>query len=664
MEDIMKHMLKFSQLTILLFAFSFTLYGQTVTEDTLYNQALTPSGNLQTSSHFFENGVQTTYSCMGADDFVTTQQWKITKVFVLGGFYNGSQNPQTFHTVFYADDNTSGDYPGTELYNSYNTVEDNGSGGFTIPIEDEIILPPGHYWISVYANVASGYATWGWKPSAGAYNYEADWKNPGDGFGTGYTDWTPITTVFQGTTETEYSFALFGIKGTPASNPDPENNALAVDLNTDISWDNPPNSDSVEVFFGSDPENLSSIYYGTPITSINVGTLDYYTHYYWRVFEINENGRSTGLLWNFTTIVDPTTPLYADFEDHVFPPPGWSYEYENENWWYITIYSSYGVGNYCALQSFYSAPAGNISSLVTQTFLPTGLNDTLSFDHAYASDLFGWDDQLEIFYSLDAGSTWTSLVLLHGGMNGELVTAPPVDYFVPDSSQWGTMKFVLPQGTNRIKFTGISATGNNLYLDKIQVIPSVVPVELISFTGIVKNENVILNWSTETEKNNSGFEIQRFKELKTSQSQNWNVVGFVKGQGTTTEQHNYSFTDENVSTGQYQYRFKQIDYNGSFKYSNAIKVNVLTPTEFSLEQNFPNPFNPTTTIKYSIPLSTKIIIRVFDVLGNQIAVLVNEKKPAGNYKLTWNAANLPSGVYFYRLKAGNFVETKKMILLK
>jgi hypothetical protein len=208
-----------------------------------------------------------------------------------------------------------------------------------------------------------------------------------------------------------------------------------------------------------------------------------------------------------------------------------------------------------------------------------------------------------------------------------------------------------------------------------------IPVELTSFTASVIDGSVVLNWSTATELNNSGFEIER-KQVFSSQSpvnnQNWVSIGFVNGNGTTTEKSFYSFIDDNPEQGKSFYRLKQIDFDGTFEYSNVIYVINNSVTYFSLEQNFPNPFNPSTIIKYSVPsvISTEgrnlnITIKVFDVLGNEIATLVNEEKPAGIYEVQFDASKLTSGVYFYRiaihsdkLQAGNFNETKKMIVIK
>ncbi|MFI5237920.1 MAG: T9SS type A sorting domain-containing protein, partial [Ignavibacteriales bacterium] len=197
-----------------------------------------------------------------------------------------------------------------------------------------------------------------------------------------------------------------------------------------------------------------------------------------------------------------------------------------------------------------------------------------------------------------------------------------------------------------------------------------VPVELFSFTAIANNNGVILNWSTATETNNSGFEI-----LRSTKEDGWNKIGFVPGHGTTTETQHYSFTDNNVSSGKYQYKLKQIDYDGTFEYSQIVEVEIPFVNEFSLSQNFPNPFNPVTKIKYSIPSvrtqrAVSVQLIVYDVLGREIAILVNEEKPAGEYEVEFDAANLlpkgslTSGIYFYQLKAGELTETRKMVLIK
>jgi hypothetical protein len=185
----------------------------------------------------------------------------------------------------------------------------------------------------------------------------------------------------------------------------------------------------------------------------------------------------------------------------------------------------------------------------------------------------------------------------------------------------------------------------------------ITPVELLSFRASANNKGIILNWSTATELNNKGFEIQR----KTFTC-NYSTVAFVKGYGTTTKTNIYSWS-EKLQPGNYSYRLKQIDFNGKFEYSKEVEVSV-APQSFSLEQNYPNPFNPTTTISYSLPSASNVKLIVFNTLGQQIKTLVSEYKSAGNYTITFNASALPSGIYFYKLEAGPFTQIKKMILLK
>ena len=189
-----------------------------------------------------------------------------------------------------------------------------------------------------------------------------------------------------------------------------------------------------------------------------------------------------------------------------------------------------------------------------------------------------------------------------------------------------------------------------------------IPVELTSFTASVVDGNVVLNWITATELNNSGFEVERCS--LSAERQAWEKIGFVNGNGTSTETHTYSFTDQNPVPGKSYYKLKQIDFDGSFEYSNIVEVDLTLPIVFSLEQNYPNPFNPATSIQYTISSKQNVQLLVYNVLGKEIATLVNEEKPAGNYKVNFDASKLSSGVYFYQLQAGSFVETKKMILIR
>lgn len=186
-----------------------------------------------------------------------------------------------------------------------------------------------------------------------------------------------------------------------------------------------------------------------------------------------------------------------------------------------------------------------------------------------------------------------------------------------------------------------------------------VPVELTSFNSSVSSNNVILQWQTETETNNQGFEIQR--KAKNSE---YEVLGFVSGAGTTTEPRTYFFTDYKISNGQYTYRLKQIDYNGTFSYSDEIVVEVDVPAEYALEQNYPNPFNPSTNINFSLAESGVVKMAVYNLLGQKVAVILDEFREAGQHSVTFNASELPSGAYFYTIETPLFKQTKKMLLSK
>ena len=189
------------------------------------------------------------------------------------------------------------------------------------------------------------------------------------------------------------------------------------------------------------------------------------------------------------------------------------------------------------------------------------------------------------------------------------------------------------------------------------------PVELTSFTANLIDESVILNWQTATEINNYGFEVERsvFSGQSSTVSVKWNKVGFVEGNGNSNSPKQYSYTDNNINAGKYSYRLKQLDFDGKYEYSEIVNVEVKAPAKFELSQNYPNPFNPTTRI---VPSNEFVSLKVYDILGNEVAVLVNEQKQAGSYEVNFDASNLTSGLYFYKIKSGDFTHVKKMMLVK
>jgi hypothetical protein len=242
------------------------------------------------------------------------------------------------------------------------------------------------------------------------------------------------------------------------------------------------------------------------------------------------------------------------------------------------------------------------------------------------------------FYTEDGGNTWTRSTLSVGSS----ITVRDIEL------AGGRMWFV---GTDGMIIRG--------YAD-----PQI-PVELASFTAMVNGNNVSLNWMTASEINNMGFDIERGVISNGVRNLIWEKIGFIEGNGTTTGVTTYSFSDKGLTSGVYNYRIKQIDFDGTFKYYNLSEsIEIGVPDKFDLAQNYPNPFNPATVISYQLPASGMVSLKVYNVIGQQVAELINEVKQAGVHTVEFIAANLPSGVYLYRLNAGSYTSTRKMMLIK
>ncbi len=220
-----------------------------------------------------------------------------------------------------------------------------------------------------------------------------------------------------------------------------------------------------------------------------------------------------------------------------------------------------------------------------------------------------------------------------------------------------------------------NSTTNIVQVDGIRVATgwsqAPLPVELTSFTSNVIGNKVELNWRTATEVNNYGFEVQRLavsnQLLANSQELNangWSKIGFVQGNGNSNSPKNYSFIDQPTGGKEFKYRLKQIDFDGSFEYSYEVTAKLGNVSTYKLDQNYPNPFNPYTKISYTIPQRAYVHLRVYDMLAKEVAELVNTIQESGRYEVTFDGTNLPSGAYFYKLDAGNYIEVKKLLLVK
>ena len=305
-------------------------------------------------------------------------------------------------------------------------------------------------------------------------------------------------------------------------------------------------------------------------------------------------------------------------------------------------------------------PAGNISGDATvgkagylwyggndHVYLSGFMRNSLNFGNGVLLNSFGSNDVMVLKYSADGEIIWGINAGGNGLNEGSSITA--------DAK--GNCYVSGRVGSNSV-FGNINPGGDNFNLFIAKITDEPIPVELISFTGHFINEGIKLHWTTSSEKNNYGFEIER------TQNSKWEVIGFAEGNGTTAGQNNYSFTDQDISSGIYKYRLKQIDFDGTFEYSNIIEVEIEIPEKFKLFQNYPNPFNPTTVISWQSPVSSHQTLKVYDLLGREVASLVDEFKPAGSYEVEFDASGLNSGVYYYKLKTDFFTGVKKLMLIK
>jgi hypothetical protein len=228
------------------------------------------------------------------------------------------------------------------------------------------------------------------------------------------------------------------------------------------------------------------------------------------------------------------------------------------------------------------------------------------------------------------------------------------------------------QDAQNVQFTTTSANQDvyiHVDVNNARVIITLdtpIPVELTSFTADISNNRVMLKWTTSSEVNNLGFEIER----TLASSEKWETLGFVKGNGNSTSINQYSYTDANPADGNLLYRLKQIDLSGAFEYSNIVEVNISSPKEFELMQNYPNPFNPSTSIRFNLPEASNVRLSIYNLLGQEVALLIDGQLEAGHHSVAFNSSDLTSGIYIYKIEAidfassKNFTAVRKMTLLK
>lgn len=386
------------------------------------------------------------------------------------------------------------------------------------------------------------------------------------------------------------------------------------------------------------------------------------------------------------TVSTDGTPMYADTMSFIVGTPIIIFADTTNDpaiLWNITAtpsnpkWESTTTSYHSAPNSYTDSKTGNYVNNATVTMtskdpinLSTYQHPRLSFWTRYSIEENYDYGQTKI--STNNGSSWISLAGNYTEMGVVANGQPNEPLYDGTQSTWVQEEMDLTGRNatlNKFQFqlkTDYGVTEDGWYVDDILVyIYGIVPVELSSFTATAFSNEVVLNWATSSELNNMGFEIER-KSL--TNNYGWQTIGFVEGSGSSTSTNNYSFIDKNPVRGTLLYRLKQIDFDGSFRIYTTEGVNFEGVYNYALEQNYPNPFNPSTVINYSIPAAGQVNLKIYNLLGSEVAILVNEYKEAGNYSVEFSTEDLKnslgSGVYIYTLKAGSFTQTRKMVVLK
>ncbi|OQA67859.1 MAG: hypothetical protein B6D44_16675 [Ignavibacteriales bacterium UTCHB2] len=438
------------------------------------------------------------------------------------------------------------------------------------------------------------------------------------------------------------------------SNPNPSNNQTNVPLTlSELTWSNGAGANTNELYFGTNPNALTLVQSGTLANSWTITgvTFAYGTTYYWRVIEIGDSCNTNGALWSFTTVQDPNLVEYCESFNNL------------SNW---TIVGPMGMTNWTANNSanaggtppelrLYWSPSFTGKSLIRSNVLALINNSLTTFSFRFFLD----------YYAAPSGTVTVGITYDNGVTEEVLYQVVNPTTNVGPSLVTGTFTTPALGSENaklQISYDGYIYNIDYIYWDDL-CLGQIIPVELTSFIAKGLGDEVVLNWITATETNNQGFEVERAVNTN-SDNKDWKKIGFVSGYGTTTEMKLYTYTDTKLNSGKYVYRLKQIDFDGTVKYSQEVNAEVSVPLQYALEQNYPNPFNPNTTIKYSVANEGFVNIAVFNLLGEKVSTLVSENQKAGNYEVNFNASMLPSGVYFYSMEAGDFKSVRKMLLMK
>jgi len=424
-----------------------------------------------------------------------------------------------------------------------------------------------------------------------------------------------------------------------------------------------------------DPNNSSLYYYAAGNMATNSGV--------WRNSNVINADTITGWTWLTNTGVVPLAKVTSI---------GVSTS-NNPN----VVYYGTNSGPISRIDSANTGASPSVTNI--KGILPNAYVSCIAVDPTNSNNallVFSNYNTVSLWYTTDGGTNWTDVEGNLAGAGGPSVrwaTIFYVDavphYFIATSvgvyytnlldssstvwtqeavSEIGNVVCVMLDWRNSDKTLAIATHGRGIFTT---LIPSALPVELSQFTAkVLRNGGVQLNWRTETEVNNYGFEVERKLSSEQLTVGNWENISFVEGHGNSNSPKEYEFIDDNVLSGKYAYRLKQIDNDGTFEYSKVIEVDIDAPIEYDLSQNYPNPFNPVTIINYSLPLKSQIELVVYNLLGESVIKLVNEEKEAGQHSVEFDATKLSSGIYLISIRAvglssdANFTQVKKALLLK
>jgi len=430
---------------------------------------------------------------------------------------------------------------------------------------------------------------------------------------------------------------------------------------------------SAGVYTSSGDADPASIVAGAGTTSVTKfldGLTTGFTYYY-RVYATNSVGTTYGIEKSFVATDPPVNLVISEIMQNpsdVSDNAGEWFEIYNPETFDVNI-DGYTIKD----NGSNSHLIDNGGSLIIPAggFIVLGINSDatsnggLTVDYQYSGfTLANADDEVILIYT--DGTTVIDEVWYDGGTNfpdptGASMYLTNLTLDNNTGANWATA--TVREGT-------YDASGSDYGSPGAIGTEAVYPVELTSFTAITMTKGIMLNWSTATEVNNYGFEIERSStslgtiDPSRAETREWEKIGFVEGHGNSNSPNDYSYLDNSKIFGEVSYRLKQIDTDGAFEYSDVVTVTSKTLAKYELYQNYPNPFNPSTVVSFTLPEMSHVKIAVYNVIGQEVAKLVDKEMEAGFHNITFDGSNLSTGLYIYRLETPNYSKTMKMILLR